>query len=320
MSAPVAVSGKERVPELDGVRALAFLSVFIFHTFNVPLTWAGVDAFFVLSGFLITGILLREKGKPGYFRRFYERRARRILPPLALFLIAATVVFGAGWLRHWYWYVLFSANIAQALHKVDHESLGVLWSLAVEEQFYLIWPVVVFLLPEKAIAWSAGALLLIVPVLRAGATPFFSDFAPIFHLTPFRMDLLAAGALLACLARKNAKLFAASTIGVYITGAVAGCALLGFSAFSWFKVSANSVPGNALLYSLTLLVSASLLIVALNQSGRASWLLRLKPLQYLGVISYSMYLIHYAIILWLRGFVSNTWAIFAPFADRNDRL
>lgn len=301
--------GEGRVPELDGLRAIAILSVFLFHALDTPLLWMGVDVFFVLSGFLITGILLREKGRPGYFGHFYERRARRILPPLALFLVAVSLLFGTQWLRHWYWYVLFSANIAQSLHKIDHESLGVLWSLAVEEQFYLIWPVLIFLLSPRAIMWTAASLLVVAPALRAAATPFVSDFAPIYHLTPFRFDLLAAGALLACIARREPAVFRISAKWASIGAIASACLLLFLSRFPWFRVSSNSVVANACLYTLTLVIAAAALILALSQRGPVAYVLRWRVLRYIGLISYSMYLIHFALILWLRNYFGNRWVV-----------
>ncbi|MGI8959020.1 MAG: acyltransferase family protein, partial [Bryobacteraceae bacterium] len=95
---PVEVKGSKRILELDGLRAFAILSVFVYHVWAVPLFWMGVDIFFVLSGFLITGILLERKLKPGYFRGFYTRRARRILAPYYLLLVLSSVLFGTVWL------------------------------------------------------------------------------------------------------------------------------------------------------------------------------------------------------------------------------
>ena len=135
-----------RIPQLDGLRALAMLSVFLYAALSAPMLWMGVDVFFVLSGFLITGILLERKAKGGsYFGYFYSRRARRILPPYWMLIAISSLLFGSAWMKHWYWYVSFATNVPLALNQLSHQSLSVLWSLAVEEQFYLIWPVVVYL-------------------------------------------------------------------------------------------------------------------------------------------------------------------------------
>jgi peptidoglycan/LPS O-acetylase OafA/YrhL len=115
----------------------------------------------------------------------------------------SSLVFGLGWARHWQWYALFATNIGDALGQSGHDSLNVLWSLAVEEQFYIVWPFVVLLLPQRALAIVAAALIVLVPLLRAVATPWFDTFWPIYYLTPFRMDLLSAGALLAVAVRRD---------------------------------------------------------------------------------------------------------------------
>src|SRR5258707_5583221 len=206
---PLAPSHTHRIVQLDGLRAIAVLAVFAQHAIKAPL-WMGVDLFFVLSGFLITGILLERKARQqSYFGYFYARRVRRILPPYILLMIVSSLVFGLGWAEHWQWYVFFATNIGNALGQSGHDSLNVLWSLAVEEQFYIFWPFVVLLLPERALAVVAAALIVIVPLLRAVATPWFDTFWPIYYLTPFRMDLLSAGALLAAAARRGRQSLAA---------------------------------------------------------------------------------------------------------------
>jgi peptidoglycan/LPS O-acetylase OafA/YrhL len=157
-----------------------------------------VDLFFVLSGFLITGILLEQRKQQfrSYLTSFYARRVRRILPPYLLFLGITSLLFGVGWLQHWYLF-LFLMNTETFLELSSRYSVGVLWSLAVEEQFYTVWPFAVYLLTESALAWLAGGLVLTAPLLRWIATDFVPGHWPIHFSTPFRMDLLAVGALIA---------------------------------------------------------------------------------------------------------------------------
>ncbi|WP_051978746.1 acyltransferase family protein [Edaphobacter aggregans] len=97
-----------RISQLDGVRTIAILTVVLNHAFSIKLLWIGVDLFFILSGFLITGILLKHKKYPlgRYFKGFYSRRVRRILPPYALLMIVTTILFGTAWMKHAYLYVL----------------------------------------------------------------------------------------------------------------------------------------------------------------------------------------------------------------------
>ena len=100
---PLAPSHSRRILQLDGLRAIAVLAVFAQHALKAPL-WMGVDLFFVLSGFLITGILLERKARQqSYFGYFYARRARRILPPYLLLMVVSSILFGIGWAQHWQW-------------------------------------------------------------------------------------------------------------------------------------------------------------------------------------------------------------------------
>jgi peptidoglycan/LPS O-acetylase OafA/YrhL len=299
------VSG--RIPELDGLRALAMMSVFLYGALNAPLLWMGVDVFFVLSGFLITGILLEHKktGSSSYFGYFYGRRARRILPPYWLLMIVSSMLFGTAWVKHWYWYVFFSTNVPVALHQVSHSSLDVLWSLAVEEQFYLIWPVIILLIPEVFLAPTAWGLLLLAPILRFIATPYVNNFAPIYHLTPFRMDLLCAGALIAITWRKESeRVRRYSSLGRSTVFASLGVLLL-FSRFNRFRTSENTFLTNTLIYFLTLLVAVGALTWTLKGRGVWSSFLKLPALRYLGRISYSMYLIHAAAIMLVQSWFHN---------------
>lgn len=291
-----ASGGAGRIAELDGLRAVAILAVFAHHAYSAPLAWAGVDIFFALSGFLITGILLerKERGRK-FLADFYWRRAKRILPPYALLLVVATVLFGAAWMHRWYFYTFFGTNIAEAIER-GQRSLQPLWSLAVEEQFYLLWPWVVLLLPERALRWLCVLALVLAPALRAVATPWFGNHFPIYYLTPFRADLLCAGGLVAIAWRHSAD-------SVRAAGKWAWIAVIAtLAVFAWldrypdWHTSSNSVRANTFVYSLTLVLAVGLLLSALRGRGMFCAVLRNPVLRYLGVISYSMYLIHVACI------------------------
>ena len=306
------ITETRRVAELDGVRGIAILSVIIAHAFGAPLLWAGVDLFFVLSGFLITGILIRQKESGGpYFSYFYARRARRILIPYLLLLVVSSVLFGTAWLKYWYWFAFFATNIGGALHQVGHESLVPLWSLAVEEQFYLVWPVIVIGVRRNALLASSLILLIAAPILRAVATPWFDTHFPIYYLTPFRMDLLASGAILAWIRRWNPPLLGRlSSWPQIVLAAVAGLLVVLAVIDPGFRTGANTVRGNVFIYALTNIMATSLVITALIGRGLICRLLCDRILCYIGKISYSMYLIHQTALLLSAKVVPNRVASF----------
>ena len=186
-------------PELDGVRAIAAMMVIFFHMgqMGIPLRGpisfgqSGVDLFFVLSGFLITSILLKARPEDwGEVRKFYVRRSLRIFPLYYGYLIVATI-FGAG-VTGFYWVYLQNYRIAMGAPMGE---VGHFWSLAVEEQFYLVWPFVVLFLPRrhlvKALWLMLGGCILCRTVLVT------TSHVDVFYLTLTRLDGLCGGALLA---------------------------------------------------------------------------------------------------------------------------
>lgn len=293
---------KIRIEQLDGIRALAVAAVLCHHLLQVKLLWMGVDLFFVLSGFLITGVLLDRKDSTlkEYFGHFYRRRARRILPPYLLLLLVTTVLFGLSWASHWYLYVVLM-NFVMACGIAQPFSLCILWSLGVEEQFYLAWPFIVYFLSEQAIAWVAASIVLLAPLLRWFCTPLFAHHRAIYSLTPFRMDTLAAGALLALAWRRSPDRI--RQFGHYgpIFSAFAACALAILARNPEFTTTANTRMSNVWIYEMTLIICTGILLWAL--SGKAVGILMLAPLRYLGRISYSIYLIHLTLFVFLSRYL-----------------
>ena len=218
------------LPVLDGVRGLAILLVVLTHylqtdyssAFNRLLSrvgaagWCGVDLFFVLSGFLITGILYDARSSRGFFRNFYARRTLRIFPLYYGVLVALLVIapaLSADWARslaplhgHEWALWLYCTNIVVShggawVFKTRWISLDHFWSLAVEEQFYLVWPVFVLLLPRRALIGCCVAAVAIALGLRIWWGQIHYDAMSFYVLTPSRMDALALGALVALFAR-----------------------------------------------------------------------------------------------------------------------
>jgi peptidoglycan/LPS O-acetylase OafA/YrhL len=296
------VAEARRIPQIDGLRAIAILMVFAAHAFAVPLFWMGVDLFFVLSGFLITGILLRLKENRAdggsYWSAFYSRRIRRILPPYVAFLVVASLVFRVHWVHIWYWYVFFTPNIPLALGKVTVAAMGPLWSLGVEEQFYFAWPWLVLACSKEGLLRVALGIVVISPFLRAIFTPVFSTHFPIYSLTIFRADTLAMGACIALAARRNPGWIGRQRFKALSASVLALVLLVGLSILPSFRAAANSILFNSIAYSLSAVCLGSALIYVLGlQKGFVHTLLTAPALRYLGLISYTFYLYHEAVLL-----------------------
>ncbi|HUA22422.1 MAG TPA: acyltransferase [Bryobacteraceae bacterium] len=296
-----------RVPQLDGLRGIAILMVFLFHAFGTHLLWAGVDLFFVLSGYLITRILLHLKeqalaaGAPfrtAYWRAFYFRRARRILPPYILFLLIVGLFFPIHWSHVWYWYVFFGANIEVAITGLAFLPIVPLWSLAVEEQFYLIWPCVLRVLSNRAVKRIALGMIVGEPVLRAVFTPLFHSYWPIYTLPLFRTDTLAWGAWIAVSEYETPSWPALHRNLAGLSAVIASGILGGLSAFSFFRRGANLIPFNVWGYSLIGIICGGVIVYALgSEDGFLHRLLAAPGLRYLGRISYTFYLYHLGVLL-----------------------
>jgi peptidoglycan/LPS O-acetylase OafA/YrhL len=290
-----------RILQLDGVRAIAFLMIFFRHGLNVPFFWVGVDIFFVLSGFLITSILINNANQNHAWRHFYERRALRILPPYFAVLIFGTFFFHIHWGSNIFWYLLFGMNIADTLN-VGVPLLATLWSLAVEEQFYVFWPFIALRLSPRMVLRSAVVIVIATPLLRALITPFISTHWPIYLLTPFRMDLLASGAILAVLWKQNK----GDTVEWRNYGLLLlVSSILAFLVCTWlvpgFRALSNTVYFNCFGYSIICAGITGAMAVAL--SGKVLFLqkcLTAAPIRWIGTISYTGYLIH----AWLLGLVT----------------
>jgi peptidoglycan/LPS O-acetylase OafA/YrhL len=171
----------------------------------------------------------------------------------------------------------------------------------VEEQFYLVWPFAVYFLSEKNLAKLALGVIVAAPLMRWISTPWFASQWPIYMLTPFRMDTLAAGALIAIAWRRHRGSF--ERYGHYglLVSAASLIALIALSRMPEFSTHANTRAGNVGIYELTLITSAGALLWAL--SGRGVGLLTRAPIAYLGRISYSVYLIQLVVIVEVRNYL-----------------
>jgi peptidoglycan/LPS O-acetylase OafA/YrhL len=305
------------IPALDGIRGLAILLVmachFVLYGGLAPGSlhevvfsrlalggWVGVDLFFVLSGFLITGILFDAKGSDGYFRNFYMRRMLRIFPLyygfLALFFFGiplfTDVPGGFSSLyddQAWYWSYLANIRFAVEGWPAIPGSIGHFWSLAVEEQFYILWPLVIFL-------FSRHALIRICLVCIAGGWIFRATLSitgnelAAYVLTPARMDALAVGAFVALVGREPEGLerLRRWALPVAAVALAASAALLlirrGFEA--------EDPVIQILGYSPLAFLFGSLVVLAATSSGpMESWLSH-PTLRFFGKYSYALYVFH----------------------------
>ncbi len=302
------------VAALDGFRGAAILAVILFHYTWLSCGWAGVQVFFVLSGFLITSILVQEREQPflAYAGRFYWRRSLRIFPLYFGYLGALTLVFllsGAPAIFARYWPELYTYTLNFDRLRLDYPNnrfFGHFWSLAVEEQFYLLWPALVFILSRRAFRWFVIGLLVGSPVIRALTAAALSrtSNAPdylgqaIYSLTFTQLDAFAAGAACALFRDRldglERRLFVGSTLVLLAAGQINALITRGAPAFdSSLGYNLNMFAGGQHIwgYSLIDLWAASLLLVACRSTAVSRWL-SAAPLLYLGRISYGMYVFH----------------------------
>ena len=313
------------IPALDGVRGLAILVVMVGHftlgfypvygferaILTVTQTgWWGVDLFFVLSGFLITGILLDAKGSSHYFRNFYVRRVLRIFPLyygflFAFFIIAPLIrppVPGGpfeGWRESQGWFWTYMSNYQLLFPKwVRPYPLTHFWTLAVEEQFYLFWPAIVMLTSRKGLIRAClvcvvGSLLFRIWIHMAGWDPGIA-----YRVTPARLDTLAIGALLAALVREPAvwarlRGYPRFVIPVSIAVIVA-------LSIPTRGMAQSSIQMQTAGYPVIAILSAALIVIAIDPARRVTRLSRFfqtRPMRVLGKYSYALYVFHFPLAI-----------------------
>jgi peptidoglycan/LPS O-acetylase OafA/YrhL len=310
----------QHLKSLDGIRGIAVLLVMSFHGHYFHAGWIGVQIFFTLSGYLITGILIKDRGASfrDFAGRFYWRRTLRIFPLLYVFLLFVAAVHAlcgvpAAFASDWPWLVTFTANFG----RMRDQDLGLffvhLWSLAVEEQFYLIWPLLVYFLPPRAFRWTVVGVLLFAPVVRLALfqgllglgydAQYAGKGAYVLPFTQF--DAFAAGAAIPLWGldrlRHAGRWFligvgVAAVAGLYvlIEGYFwGGGAFVGSLGYAMFLIdSYEYVWGYSLINTLSMLG----IICALQRVGPAR-LLENGPLVWAGKVSYGIYVYHLPLLL-----------------------
>jgi peptidoglycan/LPS O-acetylase OafA/YrhL len=288
----------KHLTQLDGIRGVAILIVLLGHLITQPIGFGivrlgplppvGVDLFFVLSGFLITNVLLRARGKEHFFFNFYARRALRIAPlyfALLIFMFAvanhrlAALTFNDQRV-HWQVFAFYLQNLYyRQASELGPLALAVTWSLAIEEQFYTVWPLLVSKLTVRNLSIVAAVLIFLAPIARV--------IVPIFGYDPYinplcRMDAMAMGALLsfwlfsAKPSTQNINRQAVWVLGVGLAGEII-CHFLGLT--------------HILSKSLVALMFTAVLALSLVWEPLCK-LLSLRPLRLTGKVSYCLYLAH----------------------------
>ncbi len=293
------------MPELDGLRGLAILWVVLYHCkprlvgtwiYGASLWgWAGVLIFFVLSGFLITSILLTTRDAPNYFHNFHARRALRIWPVYILLLVV--VYLNAPWFvgptvwdaiktAPWWAYLLCVQNL---FHLTLPPALEPTWALAIEEQYYFVWaPLVRFMQRPWMLAAVLAGALVASPALRLGHHAWLTPTHTLIHL-----DGLAWGSLLA-IAVHTLRVSRRAWLWMGLTGGVLG-----------FAAAATIAGGTAFLDSALAVGFAGVMVAAIASTGARNPLsaaLRRGPLAFYGRISYGLYMIHISVFIYFGWF------------------
>jgi peptidoglycan/LPS O-acetylase OafA/YrhL len=296
----------KRIAEFDGLRAVAVSLVVLIHATNVPIGgYIGVDIFFVLSGYLITALLVSEYKATAAISlsRFYGRRVLRIIPALwAMMTTVVALVVLSGGIVHWpatAAAAFFYMDIWRAVFHADDWLLGHTWSVAVEEQFYLLWPPVLLV----ALQWQPASAkwIAMLFVVASGAVH-------IFHI----MAHAPSGRMYKNFDVRSVQLFVGCLLALWN---VSPAVLTNASRFVWIPLIAllsavwlaNS--DTAFIPGWYLAVAFGWILVAVKNGSMINMVLLHPAIVYLGRISYSLYIWHYPIIISLhqKGFVAPTW-------------
>lgn len=296
------------IPELQGLRGLAVLGVVVYHNhlllagtpfFYAPKWgWAGVNLFFVLSGFLITSILLEARDKPHYFRNFYARRALRIWPVYILLLIVCYSI--PGWFlgdtlanqTHWKTLAAYALFLQNLRHTPLPGTLGPTWSLAIEEQYYFLWAPIVRISRGRVGRWLLPLFLLSLviasPLFRLSHAHWLNPTHTLIHLEGIALgSLLALGIYSLSLSRRT-------WLWIGVTAAVLG-----------FALTATYAGGTSFLDTALALAFTGVVLLAIAGSGARNplaFVLRRGPLPYYGQISYGMYMTHILVFVYFGSF------------------
>jgi len=295
------------IPELDGLRGIAILLVMIHRVYPraaggtpwpIEGGWIGVDLFFVISGFLIAGILIDTRDDAHYFRNFYARRLLRIFPLFYVMVGGMLLAFPLLGHRQFLedagsplWYLLQLGNLPEGLF--GHEPpywLGPVWSLAIEEQFYWTFPLLVAAVAPRRLARWLFAFAALALVTRIATTIALPDRERIQYLfTLCRLDTIASGCLLAVLVRWPGFARLRDRLPRCLAVIASSAAVVALAA----KLDRTTMFGRTAGYTIVAVAFAALvLLVVLKRDTRSTAALRWAPLRYFGKICFGLYLLH----------------------------
>ncbi|MGH8529177.1 MAG: acyltransferase family protein [Nevskiales bacterium] len=315
------------IPELDGIRGVALVMLVAFHYFYLPawdkfepgsvlwrlvhaveLSWSCILLFFVLSGFLIGGLLMDHRAAPNFFSAFYIRRVCRIFPIYFLWLFLFCIAINLdvtrdpaqpiSWLFRdplplWGYFTYTQNFVMVAHHSFGPHWIAISWSLAIEEQFYMLLPLLVYFLPHKKLPYVMLPLILIGPIFRG---VFMYDESPrwmaAYLLAPGRFDALFLGVLCAWMVRDE-RWYRILTDRQTLIYALAGLMFAGVLVIQHYGGNAWSSGMTTFGYALFAVFYACILLIAVgHKPGLMGKVLRLPVLRKMGVLSYCVYIIH----------------------------
>ena len=304
-------------PEVDGIRTIAVLAVLFFHAEFQGFSggFVGVDVFFVISGYLITSVVLREVSVNKFtFANFYEKRIRRIFPalffisfcciPFALFLM--TPLDLKNFFQSVFSSTIFGSNVLFWLHSGDYfdtasiwKPLHHTWSLAVEEQFYFFHPIIILLVSKFSQRFQKSIIVIGI-ILSISYSLYFIEIDPKgnFYLLPSRIWELYAGAILAYLNFNKIKSYFSNRLCDLFS--IIGLILIFYSVITF-----NSLTPHPSLLTIIPVLGTVLIIIFSGNTGFSGTILTNKSVVYIGLISYSLYLWHYPIFVFARLILSN---------------
>ena len=304
------IDHRQHYPALDGLRGVAILLVVFLHNFGFMnyffFGWLGVDLFFVLSGFLITEILLRTVGKPGFLKNFYARRMLRIFPLFYLTLVICLLLLPSikslNLQANYYtgnqlWLWTYLQNWLYVFKEPYGDKLLLhTWSLAVEEQFYLLWPLLILIIRRpKHLLWVMMSILILVGIARYIIWSYkVEDLAYSSLYTFTRIDGLCIGSMVALLQKINPGFLKRNTVFIVLL-----MAAINFGFYFINNRQGFTLPYLAFVGYTTFAVLFGILIyeAVTGESKIIRFLLDNRPLKFFGRISYGLYVYHWPVYI-----------------------